>query len=207
MTSATDLLLVAYGIAMSNDEGLHKRWISVSHKLGSIIGITHLIALQRNGRLDLMLRLLERERLKRMQNTPSSEPVWSLDLQISLSENWLLSAYEVARAAKVYFGSRSGENCSELLKLEHRLALVRMPVAKGEIQGMNKRVNKDNPPVLMRVGGDTPEPYQNNGSYRAPYGLCPETGAVVWYPVDMTTRKTVDICRRDLSDEMLALFD
>jgi hypothetical protein len=40
-----------------------------------------------------------------------------------------------------------------------------------------------------------------------PRGLCEGTGAALWWPVDMTTRETVAICWRDLSDEMLVLFD
>lgn len=203
--NATDLLLAAYGVAIASDEELHKKWISVSYALGAVAGNAHVIALQRNGRLDLMLRLLERERLERMKDDPSKEPIWSLDLQSSLSENWLLSAYEVARAAKKPFKA-SGKDVSRLLALEHRLALVRMPIAKGVIQGMDRKPHKDNPPMLLKAGDDTPELYQDDGSYMAPCSLCAETGAILWYPVDMTTRETVAVCRRDLSDEMLALF-
>lgn len=204
--TATELLLTAHGMAMASGEELHKKWISVSFALGSVAGNAHLIALQRNGRLDLMLRLLETERLERMRYDPSKEPIWSLDLQVALSENWLLSAYEVARAAKAPFKA-SGNDASRLLALEHRLSLVRMPVAKGVIQGMDRKPHKNNPPLLMKIGDDTPELYQDDGSYMAPCGLCIETGAVLWYPVDMTKRETVAICRRDLSNEMLALFD
>jgi hypothetical protein len=37
--------------------------------------------------------------------------------------------------------------------------------------------------------------------------FCGETGAALWWPVDITKGETVAICRRNLSDEMLALFD
>ncbi|WP_156472230.1 hypothetical protein [Sphingorhabdus sp. M41] len=204
--TATELLLSAYGMAMASDEELHEKWISVSFALGSVAGNAHLIALQRNGRLDLMLRLIEAERLERMKDDASDEPIWSLDLQFALSENWLLSAYEVARAAKAPFKA-SGTDASRLLALEHRLALVRMPAAKGVIQGMNRKPHKDNPPLLRRLGDATPELYQDDGSYMAPQGLCVETGAVLWYPMDVTNGKEVVVCRRDLSNEMLALFD
>lgn len=204
--TATELLLAAYSMAMTGRDELHEKWISISFKLGSFVGNAHLIALQRNGRLDLMLRMLETERLGRMMHDPSKEPIWSLDLQVALSENWLLSAYEVARAAKTPFKA-SGKNADRLLALEHRLSLVRMPVAKGVIQGMDKKAHKNNPPLLIKSGDDTPHLYQDDGHYMAPCGLCIETGAVVWYPVDMTKHETVAICRRDLSNEMLALFE
>lgn len=204
--NATDLLLAAYGMAMANHQELHQKWISISFKLGPIAGTVHTISLQRIGRLDMMLRLLEGERLEMMRVEPSNEPEWSLDLQFALSENWLLSAYEVARAAKKPFKA-SGKDASRLLKLEHRLAVVRMPIAKGVIQGMDKKLQKDSPPVLVKAGDDTLELYQDDGSYIMPQGLCAETGAALWYPVDMTAGQTVAICRRDLSDEMLSLFD
>ncbi|MDO9604966.1 hypothetical protein [Hydrogenophaga sp.] len=204
--TATEFLLTAYGMALANDQPLHEKWIALSFALGAVAGDAHLVALQRNGRLDLMLRLLETERLERIKNDSAKEAMLSLDLQVALSENWLLSAYEVARAAKAPFKA-SGNDASRLLALEHRLALVRMPVAKGVIQGMDRKPYKNNPPLLMKVGDDMPKLYQDDGSYMAPCGLCVATGAVLWYPADITGHKTAPICRRELSDEMLALFD
>lgn len=204
--TATELLLAAYGIGMARDPGLHKRWISISHKLGPFAGTIHAVSLQRAGRLDMLLRVLEVERLEMMKTEPSSGPGWSLDLQFALSENWLFSAYEVARAAKKPLQA-SGEDASRLLAFEHRLALVRMPLAKGVIQGMDRKPHRGRPPMLVKAGDDTPEHYQDDGSYMTPHALCEETGAALWLPVDIAKGQTVAICRRDLSDEMLALFD
>lgn len=204
--NATELLLTAYGIGMARDTELHKRWISISHKLGPVAGTIHTISLQRVGRFDMLLRVLEAERLEMMlKPEPSSEPEWSLDLQSALSENWLFSAYEVARAAKKPF--QAGKDASRLFALEHRLALVRMPIAKGVIQGMDRKPHSGNPPMLVKAGDDAPELYQDDGSYMMPHGLCGETGAALWCPVDISKGETVTICRRDLSDEMLGLFD
>ena len=191
---------------MASDDELHKRWISVSFKLGAIAGAVHTLSVQRIGRLDMLLRLLEDERLERTKDDPANEPDWSLDLQFALSENWLLSAYEVARTAKEMLKRRS-DKLPRLLTLENRLALVRMPIAKGEIQGMNQRTNRDNPPMLVRAGDNTPEPYQADGSFIMPKSLCAETGSALWHPVDMTIVQTVAICRRDLSNELLGLFE
>lgn len=204
--TATELLLTAYGLGMARDPELHKRWISISHKLGPVAGTIHTVSLQRVGRLDMLLRVLEGERLQMLKAQPTGEPEWSLDLQSALSENWLFSAYEVARAAKKPFQA-SGEDASRLLALEHRLALVRMPLAKGVIQGMDRKPHMGNPPMLMKAGDGTPELYRDDGLYMMPHGLCRETGAALWCPIDITKGETVAICRRELSDEMLALFD
>ena len=56
--NATDLLSTAYGIGMARDQELHKRWVSISHKLGPVAGTIHTISLQRIGRLDMLLRFL-----------------------------------------------------------------------------------------------------------------------------------------------------
>jgi hypothetical protein len=204
--NATNLLTTVYSGAINRDPELHNKWISISFNLGSIAGKIHTLALQRLGRLDMMLRLLEGERLEIMKSAASHEPDWSLDLQFSLSQSWLFSAYEVARAAKKPF-TASHQDASRLFALEHRLALIRMPLAKGVIQGMDRKSHKNNLPVLMRVGDETPEIYADNGSYIMPQGLCGETGAALWCPVDISAGETIAICRRDLSDEMLALFD
>lgn len=203
---ATDLLLAAYAIARAKDDKHHEQWISVSFKLGAIAGAVHTISVQRIGRLDMLLRLLEDERLERLKDGPSNEPDWALDLQFALSESWLLSAYEVTRTGKEMLKRRS-EEMPKLLSLENRLALVRMPIAKGEIQGMNQKANRDNPPMLVRAGSDTPEPYQADGSFIMPKSLCEQTGSVLWHPIDMSLVRTIAIRRLDLSNEMLSLFD
>lgn len=203
---ATDVLLAIYDDAVHRERELYEKWISISHKIGAIAGEASSIAFQRNGRLDLMLRLLESERLDRMRIGLIEEPIHSLDLQVALSENWIMSAYEVARAAKKPFKT-SGENSDRLFALEYRLALVRMPIAKGVIKGMDFSKNATHPPLMIRLGDDVSELYQNDGTYIMPMNLCEETGAIVWLPVDMKTRKMVAICRRDLSNELLAIFD
>jgi len=204
--SATELISKAFSIGLHAHEEFHKKWISVSYELERVAGAIHAISLQRIGRLDMLLRVLEGERLEFIKAGLSSEPDLSLDLQIALSENWLFSAYEVSRAAKKPLQD-SDEDPSKLLKLEHRLSLVRMPLAKGEIQGMNKRENRDNPPMLIKARDEQLECYQNDGSYIMPHGICGATGAALWRPIDITKHETITICRRDLSDEMLTLFD
>lgn len=204
--SATELVSTAFAIGLKRVKDLHEKWISISFKLGPIAGAIHMVSLQRVGRLDMLLRVLEDERLEALRQGPNSEPDLSLDFQSALSENWLLSAYEVARAAKKPF-KHSGKDTVRLLSLEHRLALVRMPLAKGVMQGMDRKANRNNPPLLLREGDDEPELYQDNGSYIMPHGICEETGSALWCPVDISKGETIAICRRDLSEEMLALFD
>lgn len=160
---------------MSRYEETHKKWVSMSFLLGQIADNAHLVALQRNGRLDLMLRLLESERIERIKNNSPTEPVWSLDMQCSLSENWLLSAYEVMRAPKERLKG-GDKDVPKLSELERRLAVVRMPIAKGEIQGMNRRANRDNPPMLIKAGELLPNPIRTMAPISHPSAFARKLG-------------------------------
>jgi hypothetical protein len=203
---ASDLLENAFLVALSNQPELHKKWVRLSHRVAGIAGANHLLALQQNYRLDLLLRQLEDERLARMQAPPAHEVDWTLEIQSSLSQAWVLRAYEVIRVTKDRL-RKNGRPNEKVTALAHRLAVVRMPIAKGQIEGMLKRANRENPPILVRAGETEAFPYADDGTYNMPSGLCGETGAVMWWPVDVTAGETVAICRRDLSDEFLALFD
>lgn len=206
MTSATYLLQSAYTLGITKQVQTHEKWIATSFKLASIAGNAHLAATQQVGRLDLLLRQVENEKLEKMRRGPLSEVDFTLELQFSLSTSWLLRTYEIARAGKEQL-KRLGEANPKLIALERRLAIARMPIAKGQIQGMDIAANKQNPPILVRVGDAVSTPYQPDGSYIVPSSICSNTGAIVWYPVDMKSRKTIAICRRDVSDALLAIFD
>ena len=203
---ASDLLENAFLLALSNQPELHKRWVRLSYSLAGIAGANHLSALQQNCRLDLLLRQLERERLARMKAPPANEVDWTLEIQSSLSQAWVLRAYEVIRVTKDRL-RKNGRPNEKVTALAHRLAVVRIPLGKGEIEKMDRKPYREEPLMLIRAGETEAFPYADDGTYNMPSGLCGETGAVMWWPVDVTAGETVAICRRDLSDEFLALFD
>lgn len=128
---ASDLLQSAYMMAMTNGSDLLRRWIKVSHRLAGTVGVAHLGPLEQNNRLDLLLRQLEVERLERLKLPPSDRMDWSFDVQSSLSQVWVLRAYEVMRVAKTRFRDNGDEADTKVAALARRLALVRMPIAKG----------------------------------------------------------------------------
>lgn len=203
---ASDLLQAAYRMAIANGSDINKKWVRLSNRVAGIAGVNHLYPMQQNSRLDLLLRQLERERLDSLQAPPMNEVDWTLDMQSLLSNAWVLGAYEKIRVLKKRMNDR-GEANARVTALAHRFAIVRMPMAKGEIEGMDRKLHKGNPPVLTILGETQAHRYSDDGGYIMPSGFCGETGAVLWWPVDMTAGKTVATCRRDLSDEFLALFD
>jgi hypothetical protein len=205
MTRATDLIHSAYILGMKEHAEIHEQWVATSFKIAEIAGNAHLMATQQIGRLDLMLRQIERERLEIMKCNSSSDVDITLELQMSLSTSWVLRTYEIVRAGKEQL-ERLGTANLKLKAIERRLAIARMPIAKGEIRGMKILANKRNPPMLVKVGDPAPMPYEADGSYIVPCSLCTATGSVVWHPVDIDSRQAVAICRRDLSGELLGIF-
>lgn len=195
----TNLVATGYVMCLDDRKDLHSAWISQSFKLAAIAGEAHIATIQANNRLDLLLRALEEE----WEQPPEAVIDYSLDLRFSLSECWILRSYEVVRAAAQQLHQKGNAN-EKVAAIKRRLGLVRMPVAKAEIQQANKAVD---PIVLVHEDGVNPKEYTNDGSYVIPRQVCADTGSAMWCPVDVSTSKSVSIRRIDLSNELLTLFD
>ncbi|MCW4461348.1 hypothetical protein OK349_06485 [Sphingomonas sp. BT-65] len=195
----TDLVATGYLMCLDSKKDLHSAWISQSFKLAAIAGEAHIASIQANNRLDLLLRALEEE----WEQPPEAVIDYSLDLRYSLSECWVLRSYEVVRAAaqQLY---QNGDANEKVAAIKHRLGLVRMPVAKAEIQQARKVTD---PIVLVHEDGSNPKEYANDGSYVIPRQVCADTGSAMWCPVDVLTGESVQIRRIDLSSELLTLLD
>jgi len=202
--SVLKLLSMAQAIADRSNGDLLKEWIGLSHRLAKITGVAHVVAVQRIGRLDLLLRQIETEVLADIQKPEEDRAFFAADVLAAHSEAWVLRAYEIVRAADQQLDDRGEENAS-IAALKHRLGLVRIPIAKGEIQGMTKRRIKNDPIVLVRGDGSDPRPYAADGSYVMPPHICTASGSLSWPAVDREAPQNDLIRRRDLADEMLAL--
>ena len=198
MTTATELLAAAQTLSVNKHDELHAAWIAASPRFAAVAGTFHWIAFQANGRLDILLRQLERESLEFLRLPFEEQPLFFIDQLSLLSEAWLFNAYEMVRAAGQQIRERKIQD-NELDGLKHRLGLVRMPLAKAEIQKA-----KPKSLVLINADGGNPKLYEADGSYIMPRGMCEKTGSFCWTPVDMRARASVLIRRRDLADELLA---
>lgn len=196
---ATDLITAAFSVCFTSKREVHEAWIAHSEKLGEIAGAGHIANAQDNGRLDLLLRQMDEEATA----PPDTSIDFSLSIRASLSDCWLLCAYEMVRSADEKLKLRNEPN-ERLTQLKRRLGLVRMPIAKAQIQG---KTSETRGIILAHADGSNPREYANDGSYMAPRGICSETGSAVWLPVDAATRQTTQIRRIDLSNELLRLFD
>ena len=206
MMTVTDLMVAAFGQGMLTNPAIHERWIGVMRKLSDSTGAAPAASLASDSRLDLLLRVLESEALNRLKGPQKSEIDFSYDILFSLSECWVLRAYEVIRAAWERMG-RPDQGHERMKLLYHRLGLARIPIAKGEIQQAKKAIRAGESITLAHADGSAVAPYVNDGSYIVPRGFCPDTGAAMWIAVEINPVRSVAICRRDLSDEFLSLYD
>ncbi|GAK70698.1 hypothetical protein RRU01S_13_00360 [Agrobacterium rubi TR3 = NBRC 13261] len=196
---ATTLLEKVYLIGLANFRNEASAWSKLSLTF-SKFGVAHSITVMNMSKLDIMLRQLERELVAEFANSQYDDNSFSTGLIVALSDAWLLGIYEAIRAA------RDMKPVEEKLDaLYAALTLVRIPVAKAQLAGANRKF----PSLLMVPAGDevddNQKPYAHDGSYLVASNCCTQTGAKVWYPFNLKTQKTDRISRIELSDQFLAL--
>jgi hypothetical protein len=205
------LLDATIKIGMNQNLEIHKKWVHVQHRFSEVSGRASLTTFPPNTRLDLVLRQLEAETLETI-NDPSgdgaAESEFVTDFAVSLAEMWLMRSYELVRAAKCFCQKNHIDFPPRLSAVLHDLALVRMPIDKGEIEGAIKKANKPQLDALeLILEGSDHEIKYAAGNYIPKKEICAQTGAIIWYPVNLETGDMVGICRRDLSDALLSAFD
>lgn len=182
-----------------------QRWINLSFKLSGLTDVSFLTNVQADGELDVLLRALEDWSAK---NVDHPDIPLHGNLQFTLSRAWLLSVYETLRVAV----RGNGKDNEALVALFRKVELVRMPLAKGEIA---KAKSSKSPIHLVREGDDPQtqsEEYKaGDPSYIPPMTMTPASGSFGWVVVDIalidSDRDPIrHITRRELSDELLALF-
>ncbi|MCF8505610.1 MAG: hypothetical protein K9G59_11895 [Caulobacter sp.] len=192
----------AQNLAWLKGGDLGQRWIATYLRLVAF-GVGH--ASHSDIRTDLVLRAMESEMMQRIAAS-EAETGGIGDIQGALSRYWVLSVYEMLRVAKDSDGGKTNE---KLNLLYQQFRLVRVPVGKLEIARGNKAEGIE----LVREGADPSEPgrpYHGPGwraQYRPPTFLRLDTGSIGWAVVDVESMTTIEITRRELSDELLTLFE
>ena len=118
---------------------------------------------------------------------------------------WVLGTHD---ALPIAGRSPAGKEHPKLATLYERFRLVRVPLAKLKIAGDDAL--KDGGVLLRPAGEDEakPEVYRarSNDEYHPPT-VIDERGSIGWHLFEVKTMLPVTIYRRQLSDELLALFD
>jgi hypothetical protein len=165
-----------------------------------------LVRYQPDHLIDLIVRSMEDELAARHRAAPEGGRVHLEDtLQYVLTRYWVLGTHDAVRIAA---RSLAGKVHPKLTSLYDRFRLVRVPLAKLKIAGYDAL--KDGRVMLVHAEEDEakPEAYRarSNDEYHPPTPI-DERGSIGWHLFDIKTMLPVTIYRRQLSDELLALFD
>lgn len=184
---------------------LQRKWIDTLTRLLAYHGATGLLRYQSDYRMDLIIRAMEDETVDGLRSPPSDAD-FAADVQLMLSRYWVLSTYEALRIAK---DSSAGKPNARIQSLYERFRLVRVPTAKLEIA--NDR-HLGAPATLTSIGegADTaPLVYSSKAKceYHPPVIVDTTSGSIGWILIEAKSRSQITIFRRQLSDEVLAIFD
>lgn len=177
----------------------HKRWVNLSHDLGSRIAEGAVLSIQCLGDLDIIVRAMEDELVEQGFAEPDVMEFPALTLQSHLSDVWVGGAYEIFRLAK----SRLQED-AEAVQLHDALRLLRIPLEKYELPKDDKL--KDVVRMAPLGGGeDDVRIYDKNDkskSHLIPRSLS-NLGSAMWLAIDIANQSQHWLERRDLSDAIL----
>jgi hypothetical protein len=201
LTSAATEALRRYADLRSKWRNVYTGLVRLSQTSGG------LVRYQPDHLIDLIVRSMEDELAARHRATPEGNGRVHLEdtLQHVLTRYWVLGTHDVLRIAA---RSHAGKVHPKLTSLYDRFRLVRVPLAKLKITGDDAL--KDGRVMLVHAEGEEakPEAYRSrsNDEYHPPTPI-DERGSIGWHLFDAKTMLPVTIYRRQLSDELLALFD
>jgi hypothetical protein len=200
------LLTAALMKSTTRFHDLHKSWIKISHRLGSLLPDSLLVvSAQRAGDLDLIVRSLEEDTATQKKDPDESDLI-ETNIKMMYSEIWVGAIYDIVRLMK----DRDSSPEPNLVTLYRQLNLVRVPLVKHEIA----KERKLKVPLLLKKlpSTDSSSDYYNYSktdlqrAHIMQVGIS-ERGSVVWRTLDVETNEEFWIERRALSDSFLSLWD
>jgi hypothetical protein len=201
LTSATIEALERYAYLRPKWREVYTGLVRVSQTGGG------LVRYQPDHLIDLIVRAMEDELAARHRVAPEGDRHIHLEdtLQHLLTRYWIIGTHDALRIAA---RSPAGKVHPKLPSLYERFRLVRVPLAKLKIAGDDAL--RDGRVLLVPAGEDDakPELYRarSNDEYHPPTPI-DERGSIGWHLFEVKTMLPVTIYRRQLSDELLAVFE
>ena len=206
--AVSPLLTSAMIEALSRYADLRPRWRAVYTGLLRISQTRGgLMRYQPDHLIDLIVRAMEDELAARHQLAPAGDEHVHLEdtLQFVLTRYWVLGTHDALRIAA---RSPAGKVHPNLQSVYERFRLVRVPLAKLKVAGDDAL--KDGRVLLVPAGEKKakPEIYRaRSGDEYHPPTPIDERGSIGWNLFEVKTMLPVTIYRRQLSNELLAVFD
>lgn len=200
-TEVVELVNNAFKISRERFTDFHKKWISVSYKVGGLLPNSLLVmSIQRAGELDLLLRCMEADVLK----SNAKEDHFFVHYQMMFSEYWIGAIYESVRLLQ----ERKLKNGTNFDELAHHLRMLRIPLEKHEIAA-DKKLDKPLPMHKAAAFEDGPlyhyAPGDNLRCHIMPIRITTR-GSLAWQVIDPVTKEVYWLERQELSDRVLQVL-
>ncbi|MBN8915273.1 MAG: hypothetical protein J0I31_06720 [Rhizobiales bacterium] len=193
----------AFSQARARQDELVRRWISISHKVGSLLPQSLLtMSVQRVGELDVLLRAIEDE----FRSAGPDKFGFNAHYQIMMGDLWVGSLYEICRLLSE---RKLSPQTDPFKNLARELKLIRIPLEKHEIAS-DRRISGS---LTLETGPDGSEnrreyEYRTNDNTRShimPQGFS-EKFSQMWHVIDVERSQSYWIERRELSDRFMSIW-
>ena len=214
--TVTQALSYALGTAWKNQSDIHKKWIEISHQVGSILPDSLLgVSVQRLGRFDMLIREVEKTFTPDSMNS-SSPDMFANEVLSSFSENWVCNAYEIFRTLNEREFISTGKEFDEIY---NDLRLIRIPLEKYQLAKDKILINRDQPLELVSFPTTNMAPakryiyssekeHKKKRSHVMPTGIS-RNGSFMWHVLDLEDPSNIEelwIERLSLSNRTIDLF-
>ena len=205
--AVNEYLVAAFAEAFNRHRQIAQAWTTISPWIGGRLPHSLLmVSIQREGRVDVVLRCLEDECAAYHARRETPKNILIFDHLRTLSDYWLSAMYETFRLLQSRGLADKGEAFASIF---HELELVRMGIDKHEIPKDQKLVE---PLAMVRVPALPHDKegyiYDKNDPKRGhimPMGMS-ERGSPMWQVIDHLADRSFWIERCNLSDRMLDLW-
>lgn len=193
----------AFAQARARQDELVQRWISISHKVGSLLPRSLLaMSVQRVGEMDVLLRAIEDE----FRSAGPDEFGFNAHYQIMMGDLWVGSLYEICRLLSE---RKLSPQTDTFKNLSRELKLIRIPLEKHEIAS-DRRISGSLTLETGPDGSDNRREYEyrtndNTRSHIMPQGFS-EKFSQMWHVIDVERSQSYWIERRELSDRFMSIW-
>ena len=209
MIMVKQLMSAAFRLAFTHHRELRETWINISCRIGGLLPDSELlVAIQRIGDLDIVLRCMEEE--TKVDNSRRQELAGDVDFsfhyQVMLSEVWICNSYEIFRLLE----ERKLLSQNDAFEgLAHDLKLPRITIEKHEIANDRKLSKPLQMEQLSREGEVTGHYTYSRSDPRKAHIMgkgVSDRGSVMWEAIDGASRDSRWLERLSLSERIVSLW-
>lgn len=200
------VVCLEYGYARSVEcqNDIFLKWRSATRWLDRLRGGTPHDLGNFDAHMDCMIREVEANQHRVLQETGNASEHGRTTFQIQMSRYWIMSMYETLRTVRGINKGKTGADIDLVNKWTIEFGGYRMPIAKQEVQQIKKITDIS---IITVVDGnlvEVPSLYPGLGQYRPRMIMDKDNGSVCFASFNANTNVIDKKSRLDLSNEFLS---